>query len=187
MENINETKQLIGESKSIYIIPDSSDHDAIVASLALFYTLREMNKNVNLAMENLPENLAFLIPSLDHISYPKNFIISIPKNMADISQIYYDKDEEGLKIHLTIDKGIIKKDLISFYYSEVKPDIVITVGIKDFKQQMAEKMDSFGFLLDSPILNISNSVQENGNFGKINIIEQKPLFEIIINLINKLH
>lgn len=190
MEKLNEAKNAISEAKNIYIIPSEAlSADALTSALALFYTLKEMGKNVNLAIYppsgGLPENLKFLIPSLDFISYPKNFVVSIPSSAADISQIYYDKDDHGLKIHLTVDKGIVKKENISFYYSEAKPDLVITLGIKNFKQQMAEKMDSFGFLLDSPILNIDNS-QENEKFGKINIIEEKSLFEIVIYLINKL-
>ena len=103
MENLNEAKQLINEAKNIYIIPDgNTEPDSVATALALFYTLKELNKNVNLIIdEELPENLKFLIPSLDFISYPKNFVISIPSKVADVSQIFYDKDEQGLKVHLT--------------------------------------------------------------------------------------
>ena len=52
-------------------------------------------------------------------------------------------------------------------------------------------MDSFGFLLDSPILNIDNtsasSVQENKNFGKINLIMNSPLAEIALDLVKNPH
>ncbi|MEK7080464.1 MAG: hypothetical protein AAB925_01355, partial [Patescibacteria group bacterium] len=146
MENLEQAKQLINDSKNIYIIPEgNSEPDSVATALALFYTLKELDKNVNLVIdEELPENLKFLIPSLDFISYPKNFVISIPNKVADISQIFYDKDEQGLKVHLTLNKGVIKKDDISFYFSDAKPDLIITLGIKDFKEQMSKKMDSFG-------------------------------------------
>jgi len=202
MENLNEAKQLISEAKNIYIIPDQgAGKEAQTSALALFYTLKEIGKNVNLSISDLPENLKFLIPSLDFISYPKNFVVSIPSKIADVSQIYYEKDEQGLKVHLTLDKGIIKKDDVSFYYSEVKPDLVITLGIKDFKEEMAKKMDSFGFLLDAPILNIDNESvpiaspssipdevgTKNKNFGKINLLRDSSISELALDLVKNPH
>ena len=181
MENILEAKQAITDSKNIYLIP-SYEPEAIASTLALFYTLKELNKNVNLIIESLPENLKFLSPSLDFISYPKNFVISVPNKIAGVSQIYYEKNEEALKIHLTIENGNIKKDNISFYFSEAKPDLIITIGIKDYTKELGGRLDSFGFLLDSPILNIDNS-QENKKFGRINLLDNLSLAESVFHLI----
>lgn len=179
---IQEPKQLISDSKNIYLI-SSQGPEAISATMALFYTLKESDKNVNLLLESVPGNIKFLAPSLNFISYPKNFVISIPSSAAQISQIHYEKSEEDLKIHLTLQSGAIKKEDLSFYFAEAKPDLIIAVGVKDYAKQLAENLNSFGFLLESPILNIDNSVQENQKFGKINIIEDKPLAEIITALV----
>lgn len=179
---MQEAKQIITDSKNIYLIT-SQEPEALASTLALFYTLRNLGKNVNLILDSLPENLKFLTPSLDNfISYPKNFVISIPNQIAKISQIYYEKNDQALKVHLTLDSGNIKKDNISFYYSEAKPDLIITVGVKDFIKEISDKLDSFGFLLDSQILNIDNS-KDNKNFGKINLIGEKSLAETILSLI----
>ena len=166
---IQESKNLINNSKNIYLIT-SEEPEAISSTLALFYTLKDLGKNVNLIIETLPENLKFLAPSLNFISYPKNFTVSIPNNVAQISQIYYEKNNDALKIHLTLESGNIKKDNISFYFSEAKPDLIITVGIKDYAKELSDKLNSFGFLLDSPVVDIDNS-QDNKKFGKINLIE----------------
>ena len=182
---IQESKNLITEAKNIYLIP-SKEPEAIALTLALFYTLKELGKNVNLIIDILPENLKFLSPSLDFISYPKNFVISIPNKVAGISQVYYEKNDDALKIHLTLENGNIKKDNISFYYSETKPDLIITLGIKDYAEQLAGTLNSFGFLLDSPILNVDNE-QNNKKFGKINLLENSSLTEIIFNLIKDLN
>jgi len=184
-----ETIQIINESKSIYLIP-SKEPEAIASSLALFYTLKELGKNVNLVIDEFPENLKFLSPSLDFISYPKNFVISVPSTTAQISQIYYEKNAEGLKIHLNLDSGNIKKDDLSFYFAEPKPDLIITVGIKDYTKELSEKLNSFGFLLESPILNVDGGIAaqtENKKFGKINIIENTSLSEAVLNLIKDIH
>jgi nanoRNase/pAp phosphatase (c-di-AMP/oligoRNAs hydrolase) len=177
-------KELILNSKNIYLIP-GDNYEAISCSLALFYSLKEIGKNVNLIVESLPENLQFLSPSLDFVSYPKNFVISVPEAVAKISQIYYEKSQDNLKIHLTLDSGNIKKDNVAFYFSEVKPDLIITVGVQDYIKTLTSKLDQYAFLLDSPILDIDNS-PENKNFGKINIIEQKPLAQLVLPLINSL-
>jgi nanoRNase/pAp phosphatase (c-di-AMP/oligoRNAs hydrolase) len=183
MTDIEQAGQLIGEAKNIYIIPSQNNEpESIASALALFYTLKELNKNVNLIISELPEKFKFLIPSLDFISYPKNLVISIPRKSADVSQIYYEKNDEALKIHLTLNKGNVKKENISFYFSEPKPDIIITLGIQDFRVQLLEGLDSFGFLMDSPILNIDNNL-ENKKFGKINLVENYSFSEILINMI----
>ena len=185
MENITEATQFIGEAKNIYVIP-SQEPESVVSALALFYTLKELSKNVNLVIENIPENIKFLAPSLDFISFPKNFVISIPNKTAEISQIYYEKNENDLKIHLTVEKGAMKKDDISFYFSEPKPDLIITLGIKDYKAHLADKLNSFGFLLDSPVLNIDNE-QNNEKFGKINLLDNLSLTEVVYSLIKSLN
>lgn len=181
MENILEAKQIITDSKNIYLI-SSEEPEAIASTMALFYTLKDLGKNVNLVMETLPGSLKFLSPSLDFISYPKNFVISVPNTVAKISQIYYEKNVDDLKIHLTIENGNIKKDSIAFYFSETKPDLIITIGIKDYSKELSEKLNSYGFLLDSPILNIDNN-QDNKNFGKINVVKDYSIAEIISTLV----
>jgi len=196
MENIIEAKQITADSKNIYLIP-SQEPEAITSALALFYTLKESGKNVNLIIDTLPENLKFLAPSLDFISYPKNFVISVPNNVAQISQIYYEKNNDALKIHLTLENGNIKKDNIAFYFSETKPDLIITIGVKDYSKELSDKLNSFGFLLDSPILNIDSSSsakdegvdasQNNKKFGKINLLGQNSLSEIIFSLIENIN
>ena len=136
-----ETKNLIAQAKNICLIPSEHEPESLTSCLALFYTLKELGKNVNLISENFPKNLEFLIPPVDFISSPKNFVISIPRTASNISQIYYEKTEEYLKIHLTTDKGSLKKDDISFYFKEAKPDLIKTFGIQDYKEQIDSKLD----------------------------------------------
>jgi len=182
---LEEIKQLVIQTKNIYIIPENKGPENISCALALFYTLKELGKNVNLVIDTLPDNLKFLIPSLDFVSYPKNFVVSIPNKIAEVSQIYYEKGDEQLKIHLTINKGNIKKEDISFYYAESKPDLVITVGIQNFKDYLSDKLNSFGFLLDSNILNIDNR-QDNQKFGNINLVTETALAKTTLQVIKSI-
>jgi len=185
MNDLNEIKQLISEARNIYLIPSANEPEAAASALALFYTLKELQKNAKVIIDDLPEKLSFLVPSLDFITTPQNFVISIPRVIADVSQIYYEKTEENLKIHLTLEAGRIKKENVSFYVQESKPDLTITIGMKEFKKHLENEMDSFGFLINSPILNIDNK-PENEKFGKINLLGQKSLPEVVLEIIKSI-
>ena len=179
-----EAKKLITEAKNISIIPsEQNELESLPAAIALFYTLKDLGKNVNLINEPFPQKLQFLIPSLGFLATPKNFVISVPRNIANVSQIYYEKTEESLKIHLTTEHSRLKKEHISFYFEQPKPDLVITLGVQNFQQELAQNLDSFGFLLGAPLLNIDNNLQ-NTKFGNINLVEEISLAEIILELAN---
>lgn len=183
MDILQEAKSLINDSQNIYIFPSEKREESITSALALFYTLKDLNKNVNLIIEEVPEKLKFLIPSLDHIAYPKNLSISIPKSSAEISQIRYEKNEDNLKFFLTIDKGSVKKSDVSFCFTEPKLDLIITVGLKDREEV---KSPNYFNNTDLTILNIDNQ-KENLNFGRINLIENnEPLSEIIFTFIKSI-
>lgn len=158
-EEILKAKQLISEAKNVYIIlNDLNEPEDAASALALFFSLKKIDKNVNLIAEDIPEKIKFLLPSADFVSLPKNFVLSIPKSAANISQVYYENNGDNLKIHLSLEKGTLKKDDISFYYSEAKPDLIITLNINDFKEHMLKRLNPYGFLLGSPVLNFGNSL-----------------------------
>lgn len=180
-----EMKKIIGEAKNICLIPsEESEGEGMLVALAFFYTLKELGKNVNLITERFPEKFSFLVPSLDFISSPKNLVIAIPRSKANVSQVYYEKSDENLKIHLTVD-GAVKKEDLAFYFQEPKPDLVITLGITSFQKQLFNKLDSFGFLLDAPIINIDNR-SDNEKFGKINITATGALAEVAQDILAQL-
>ena len=55
MESLQEIKQLLTDAKNICVIPSQTNEpESLSAALALFYTLREMKKNVNLIIQELP-------------------------------------------------------------------------------------------------------------------------------------
>jgi len=167
MNNYKEAEKTIKKSQNIWIFPSENLPDSIPASLALFYTLKKLSKNVNLFLENFPKKIEFLVPSLDFIDYPSEFIISIKNSDEDISQLYYEKNENDLKLFFKLKRGIIKKKNISFDWTWKKPDLIVTIGIKKLNEigKLPEKIQKV------PILNIDT---QNGNkmFGNINLIDQ---------------
>ena len=72
---LEEIKKIITEAKNICVIPSKENgSESVLSALALFYTLKELDKNVNLIIEHFPEKFNFLVPSLDFITSPKNFV-----------------------------------------------------------------------------------------------------------------
>jgi|GEM_PF-3119786 len=150
------TRQLITNAKNIAVIP-SQEPEAVTAALALFYSIQESGKHATVLIDAIPEKLQFLIPSLDFIKTPKNFVISIPRTAADISQIHYEKTDSHLKIHFTATSGHVKKEDLSFYTEEPSPNLIITLGIADFKNHLETKLDTAGFLLGAQVLAITKN------------------------------
>lgn len=183
MSLLQEAKTLINNSQNIYILPSTLSLEGLINAMALFYTLKESGKNVNLAIEELPDKIKFLTPTLEYISYPKDFVVSFPNNKVTISQIKYEKDSNSTKILLTISKGNIKKDDVSFYFAEPKPDLLITLGLTNIDSTKWPHIFNKDIISQSVILNIDNQ-KENTNFGRINIIEQnKSLSETVFDII----
>ena len=77
MQDLSEVKKLIEEAKNIYLIPAQNHKEAIPTALALFYTLKQLDKNVNIIIENFPEKFKFLIFRLYILS--KKFCNFCPK------------------------------------------------------------------------------------------------------------
>lgn len=187
MENYSRAKKLIEESQNIYVFPSQDFRaDSFPASVALFYTLKKLNKKVNLVLNKAPEEFHFLAENLQINPLPQDFVISIKEKEAKISQVFYEKTESELKIYLRTSKGILNKENVYFKSQNLnqnglfpRPDLLITLGVKSL-----QKLGN-NFQGNLPlILNIDNQI-ENENFGKINLREDPSisLSDIILKLL----
>ncbi len=173
MNIYEQIKNLFEKSLSIFLlVPQEADGDKLGSSLALFYTLKKLNKNVNLVLQNIPEKFKFLpIPEyLNSLDAKKAFTISLANIGGKVSEIYFNKDKEDLKIHFFSKEGDINEKDFSFTSQNLNPDLLIILGAKNF--------DDFGRIFkgnpqifyDKPILNIDNN-SDNEKFGEINLID----------------
>ena len=187
MENYNRAKKLIEESRNIYILPSQDFRaDSFPASVALFYALKKLNKKVNLVLNKTPEEFHFLAENIQINPLPQDFIISIKEKGTKISQVFYEKIENELKIYLRTSKGILCKENVYLKSQDLNqnelfplPDLLITLGIKNLQKLENDFQGNLPLILD-----IDNQI-ENENFGKINLIENPsiPLSNIILNLL----
>ncbi len=191
MHSLSSAKEIIQKSEIIFIVPNQKiQADILGAGLALFSVFKKMGKKANLFLKDVPEELQFLYPSCissDANSFFKDFIISINNPQAEISRIYYEKNENNLKFYLTLKKGSLEKQDVSFSTKKTKPDLLIALGIKN-KQDLEKTFgQDFNIFYESPVLNIDNQIV-NESFGEINLVEitNISLSEIVTLLIKSL-
>ena len=200
MEIENQVKAFISGSKNVLIAPSYPlQEDCFAAALSLFYTLKKLNKNVNLLAQDVPQRLRFLATPVN-----KNFVIAINNKDNDleekISEIRYEKNKDQLNLYLTLKNGGLSEKDISFALEEENmavfnqkpflepPDTVITLGVQSLKE--AEKLteNELENLYDVNVLNIDRH-SFNENFGHINFIETETssLSALIFKLIKSIN
>ncbi|PIR90144.1 hypothetical protein COS93_02630 [bacterium (Candidatus Gribaldobacteria) CG07_land_8_20_14_0_80_33_18] len=176
MKNYQKAKKLIKEAKNIAIFPcQDLKIDSFCASLALFYSLKELKEKVNLIIEKIPEKFQFLIEK-ESSSISFDSLISI-KEETKISQVFYEKTDNRLNLYFKTKNGVLKKDNISFkQIADNSPsELLITLGVKQNKD----------IPQITPVINIDNQIN-NENFGEINLIKNCSLPEIVFELLETL-
>ena len=186
-----EIKNIIETAQNITLLPSPElEKDTFPASLAFFYGLKKLGKNVNFLCENLPEKFNFLIKkdipiplikSFDCLMSSRNFLISIKESETKLSQIFYQKTEEELNLYLKTDRDGLKKEDISFGPLDLEC-FLFCFGVKNFRQIK----DIFKEEKWNSIINIDNE-NDNENYGEINLIQPYCSFsEIVFDILETL-
>jgi nanoRNase/pAp phosphatase (c-di-AMP/oligoRNAs hydrolase) len=179
MENIKKIKKFIDKSQNITLCPSPDFRkDTFPATLALFYSLKKLGKNVNLITQEYPSRFKFLTKK-GGVHLPEaDFLISIKEAGAKISQLSYEKTENGLALYLKTNGGELKKENISLQPLGLG-DLAITLGVESLRK--IEK-----FLKEKPkfLINIDNQL-ENENYGEVNLVEvtSPSLSEIVLDVL----
>jgi nanoRNase/pAp phosphatase (c-di-AMP/oligoRNAs hydrolase) len=188
MTSLNDAKNLIAKAQNICLLPSKNiQGDILAATLALFYSLEKINKNVNTTtLKKIPEQFQFL--NNNRLLPAKNLTISVDTSQKEIQDIKYEKNDKNLKIHLTCAKGALQeKDiLMEAQYEDnngLNPvELLITLGVKSLEDlNLSDK--EIQSLSETPILNIDNQ-PSNENFGEVNLINLcSSLCEIVVEVI----
>ncbi len=181
---MTEAKELIQNANTISILlPSDSQEDNLSSALALFYSLKKQGKKIDIL---LPQHLLEKTQSsgIYKLLQPKNFVISIDTPKTKISEIFYEKNENNLRICLAVNAGQIEEKDVDLSFLSLKPltvlkektpDLLITLGFQT-KEGLPEEI---------PILNIDNHAASK-DFGKINLRkEQFSLAQISTELIDE--
>jgi len=186
MEGLFQAKKLIDDAQSVFVLASkNSGVDSLGSALSLSYTLNNMGKIVNFFPEQIPKKYSPLLPLK---AIPEEFVISVKGK--EISELYYEKENQILNIFLSSKNTKIKKQDIKFTTPQERnagrqeSDLLITVGIERLEELGDFYEKNFKFFYQTPILNVDNKLLNN-KFGNINLIfNNLPIAVILTKLIN---
>jgi len=174
MEEVLKAKNSIENAKNIGILTktDASD-DAIGATLALFFALKNNNKKVFFPCPEIPGKINSLLGGKEQ----KRLRISFKE---DVSEVYYEKNDKGIDIYLTPRDGEAGEESFSYKVvsgtEQLSPenpeayDLLLTVGIGEFGDVESLCFDNLDQLYGCTVINIDTDLN-NQNYGEINLIE----------------
>ncbi|MBU1045608.1 hypothetical protein KJ616_00610 [Patescibacteria group bacterium] len=179
-EGLYQAKKLLDSAKNILVLtPQNPGLDSLASAVSLSYTLNNKGKIVNLYPRTIPQNYALLFPQTLN---PSRFVISIKGK--EISELYYEKENQILKISLSPKGSKITKDDINFDDFQELPktdsDLLITVGIENLEILEDFYEENFKLFYQTPILNIDNR-PINNRFGNINLVSENLPMTLISN------
>lgn len=166
---------LFHTSQKILIMPSSPlDGDSLGSALALYMTLKKLNKEVTVVCaEPVPDAFHFL-PTVnvigDRLVATKDFIITLDCRKHKPENIKTEIVDDKVNIIITPKSGRFTSEDVSFNYGAEKYDLIITVdtaGVEQLGSLYANNIDMFHLI---PVINIDHHVT-NEQFGKINYID----------------
>ncbi|PIS34838.1 MAG: hypothetical protein COT37_00525 [Parcubacteria group bacterium CG08_land_8_20_14_0_20_43_9] len=180
IEGLDQAKKLLDASKRVLILtPQNPGVDSFASAVSLSYTLNNKGKVVNLHPRNIPQNYAPLFPKPTN---PSRFVITV--RGKEISELYYEKENQILKIFLSPKDNKINKDDINFddfqELPETESDLLITIGVENLEKLGNFYEKNFKLFYQTPILNIDNQIT-NSRFGNVNLIAGNLPMALISN------
>jgi phosphoesterase RecJ-like protein len=187
----------INKAKSV-LISFSVDFngDAISSSLALYWLLLKMGKQVNIvadpSLSNRSEQVSAdkifnFLPGFSDIKSTldnvRKFIVSLDISNAKVDQIKYTLEKNKLNFIVSPKEGFFTDNDISTHTSGFKYDLIITVDAMDLESLGKTYDNNVEFFYKTPIINIDHHAS-NEDFGQINIIDLNAVSssEIIFNI-----
>jgi len=177
METIKKIKKYIEKYENIHLLASPNlQSDSFFATLALFSIIKNLGKNATLLNKEIPEEYQAFFKEEKNYHPKADFLISIKEAGAKLSQLFYEKTDQGLNLFLKTD-GELKKENISLNPLSTET-LLITIGVESI-EEATPFLKEVSYLA----LNIDNDIN-NKKFGQINLIQESQTFsEIIFEII----
>lgn len=170
---------LIKKSESpLILIPEKAEGAAIASALALFLTLKKINKNPQIVCsEGIPEKFSYL-PGVESIassiSAERLHKISINVGQDNVNELTYEKSDKTLTIFLSSKTNVIDKNSINVESSEFTHDLIIAVAVLNMEPLGHFYLENKDFFTQTPIVSIGSPFPKQ--FGNVDLIEIIPRF-----------
>lgn len=181
---LQKSARLIEKSGSILIIPGQLlTNETLGASFGLALFLEASGKKTDVLISsdlneksNIFSKEILVKPSsiISEIYDPRAFVIKINTKEKPASQLKYDSQEDYLKVIIDSEKINFTPEDISFEYTPFNYDLIITIGVGNFKNLGDIYQTNKDFFEQTPLININNKP-----------ITDAPVKSYPINLVNQ--
>lgn len=168
--------ELMKKSSRILVLPSSPpDGDSIGSAVALYITLRKLNKDVTvICSDEIPDVLDFL-PNMkivgNKLMSSNDFVISVDCRKIQVDKVKTITENDKLNFILTPKEGgNISENDITFNKGEVAYDLIITVDCAELSQLRHIYENNIEMFHRIPVINIDHHIS-NTHFGKINYVD----------------
>lgn len=156
-----ELSELIKKSESpLILIPEKTEGAAIASALALYLTLKKLNKNPQIfSSEDIPEKFSYLpeVKSITHkISAERLYKILIDVGEESINELTYEKVDKTLTVFLSTKAGNINPGSVKVVSSEFTHDLIIAVAVLSMEQLAPVYLGNKEFFSKTPIVSIGS-------------------------------
>ncbi|KKP37197.1 hypothetical protein A2483_00520 [Candidatus Peregrinibacteria bacterium RIFOXYC2_FULL_33_13] len=195
-EELQNALNIIKRNQKFLILPSTPpDGDSIGSTLALFFVLKKLGKEVTAVCHDpIPNIYEFLHPRdyiKENISINRDFIVTLDSTNASVDHIRYEVEHNKVNIVITPKVGDFTDKDVTFHHGPVKYDVIVTVDTGDLQQLGPIYANNPEIFYTVPVINIDHHAS-NSYFGRVNIIDitaastTEILYQFIKELSNKM-
>jgi len=184
--------QLIEYSTKILIVGHANpDGDALGSTLALYFVLKKLGKDVTAAtIGPIPEVYKFL-PQCNELiqdfGESRDLIITLDCKENKVDKLSYNIKDNKLNIIITPEQGTIDAKNVKFSQGGLAYDLIIILDCSELSQLDYLHRNNKDLFTENPIINIDHH-PTNKYFGQVNVVdpEASSTAEILVSIIESL-
>lgn len=183
----------IKQAKNILLVTHvNPDEDAIGSVLALFHTLKKLDKNISIACSGKKSDKHAFLPGYENVKNEligsKQFIITL--NTANTNaphKVKYQTEDDKIHLIVTPEQGNFTQEDVTIKEGKHQFDLIIVTDTPNLERLDNIYSENTELFYETPIINIDHH-SDNDGFGEINLINSKSssVCEMLVSIIETL-
>ena len=193
-DNINQTRTILENAKSILIVlGQNPSYDAVASALSFYLSLSAAGKQISVVSPTEMTVGYNELIAVDKIGKTigsdngRNLIISFPYQEGSIEKVSYNIENDTFNLVIEPREGYpaITPEMMQYNYSGGSTDVIMTIGVNKLDDASNLFNANQNLFQEKPLINIDIETS-NQNFGKINLIDESAssISELTASLIS---